>query len=88
MKRAGHRGVVLGDRAQAAQVGVDDAHPQRPRPGHVGQREVGAGREAPGVVDGGPRGGEEAPREVALARRARQSRSAIASAAATVMPCP
>ena len=61
-------GVVLGDRAQPAQVAVDGAHRQRSVPGHVRQRQVGAGGKPPGVIDGGLRGRQEPPREIALAR--------------------
>ena len=40
--------------------------PSGREPGDVGQCEVGAGRDAPGVIDRGRCGGEEAPGEVAL----------------------
>ena len=66
MRARGDGRVVLGPRAQPAQIGVDEAHARRPRPRDLGQRQVGADRHLPGVIDGNARGAEEAAGEVAL----------------------
>ena len=59
--------VVLGPCTQPAQIGVDEAHTHGPRPLDLGQRQVGADRQLPGVIDGNARGAEEAAGQVALA---------------------
>jgi len=66
-ERARDDGVPLGPCAQAAQVRVDRAHAQRPAAFDLRQREVGADRHLPGVVDRLGRCAEEAPRQLALA---------------------
>ena len=67
--------VVLGRRAQPAQIGVDEAHARGPRPRDLGQRQVGADRQLPGVIDRGrSRRGRSGER--GRARRARGSRAA------------
>ena len=63
----GRRRVVLGDRVEAAHVAVDRPHRQGTRRAHLGQREVGAGGQPPGVVGRGPGGREEASRQSAVA---------------------